>query len=263
MAILFHTHISGSAAASHDNSPLPFSEGERLVFDISWMDVINIGEGILHVKERSVLDGRNVLELNIIGRTVGWLRGLYPVNDISVSYFEIAGKRSRGVDIKISEGNYKKRKLISFDQENHKAWYKVDEDAAKEYDILPDTQDAFSSLYAMRARGGTFKVGDTVRIPVFDDRKKYEADVKVLRKEKLTLKLGMVDTVVVEPSLKSEGVFQHRGKMTVWFTDDERMTPVYMTAKVLVGSIRAELRSYEGTKIDFAPLPKPDSKKEE
>ena len=49
------------------------------------------------------------------------------------------------------------------------------------------------------------------------------------------------DLVVVEPILKSEGVFKSKGSILVWLSDDARRIPVMVKSKVPVGSISISL----------------------
>lgn len=245
-------------ASSH---PLPFSEGERLVYDISWMGITG-GEGVLEVKDTIMSRGVPAYVIEVVGRSVDWLGNLYPIEDRTFSYFDIKNRRSQKVVIKISEGSYRKLKVIGFDQENHVATYKVDDDPPEEFEIEPDTQDAFSVLYAFRTMRDEIKVGEAVSLPLFDDKKQYRLKINILRKERVSLPQGMVDTIVVEPKLKTEGVFRHRGKMTIWFTDDERLIPVIMSSKIFIGSIYATLRDYSGTEVSFIPYPEKGGEKE-
>jgi len=92
--------------------------------------------------------------------------------------------------------------------------------------------------------------------PEIDD----DIEIKVLRKERIELPMGMVDTIVVEPLLKSEGVFRSRGTMNIWFTDDENLIPVMMRSKIFIGSIYASLREHEGCEINVIPYPEPVKK---
>ncbi|MGK7345843.1 MAG: DUF3108 domain-containing protein [Candidatus Nitrospinota bacterium M3_3B_026] len=248
----------GAEGASH---PLPFSEGERLVYDISWMGIVG-GEGVLEVKETIMNRGVPVYVIEVVGRSVDWLGDLYPIEDRTFSYFDIKNRRSQKVVIKISEGSYRKLKVIDFDQESHVATYKINDDPPEEFEIEPDSQDAFSVLYAFRTMRDRIRTGEAVSLPLFDDRKKYRLKINVLRKERVELPQGMVDTIVVEPELKTEGVFRRRGKMTIWFTDDENLIPVIMSSKIFIGSIYATLRDYSGTKIDFIPYPEREREKE-
>jgi hypothetical protein len=51
---------------------------------------------------------------------------------------------------------------------------------------------------------------------------------------------------VVEPLVKEGGLFKSEGLIVVWLTDDERRMPIRVNAKVLIGSIDTELKSYTG-----------------
>lgn len=230
---------------------LPFKPGEKLVFDITWMGIKG-GEGTLEVKTEEEYKGKKVYLIGITAKSTGWVRSLYPVHDTTLSYFDIAGLFSRRVEISISENRYRKRKVIEYQQEMGKAIYQVDDDPPEEYQIDPNSQDSFSSLYALRAHRKSLNAGQTLEIPIFEDRKKYTLKVKILRKEKLKLDLGAVDTVVVRPQLLTEGIFARRGTLTVWLSDDERLTPVRMSSKVVIGSFMADLREYSGVAIPFS-----------
>ena len=49
------------------------------------------------------------------------------------------------------------------------------------------------------------------------------------------------DCVVVEPMLKSEGVFKSKGSILVWLSDDARRIPVLVKSKIPVGSVSVSL----------------------
>ena len=244
--------ISAQAKDSSNPGPLPYREGERLIYDISWFGAVG-GEGILQVKDTVMSKGVPVYLIEVIGRSTGFIRKLYPIEDHTLSHLDVAGLQSQRVEIHISEGNYKKLKIIEFDQEHQTAIYKVNDDPPEELEIDPHSLDAFSILYAFRTMRDKLAVGKSVFLPLCDDKKKYQLEIQILRRERVNLPQGMVDTIVVEPLLKSEGVFRRRGKMTVWFTDDDSMIPVMMASKIIIGSIYATLREYSGAKINFIP----------
>ena len=66
-------------------------------------------------------------------------------------------------------------------------------------------------------------------------------EVRVLRKEKLKTALGDVNTIVIRPMVKSEGVFEGKGEVNIWLTDDNRRIPVRAQTRVIVGSVTADL----------------------
>ncbi|MBI5816082.1 MAG: DUF3108 domain-containing protein [Nitrospinae bacterium] len=244
--------FSANAGAMADAAPrIPFSPGERFTYDVTWMGILG-GEASLSINDKTGSGGR-LYSIDLLARSVGWVRSLYKVDDQSSSIFDVDNMRSNGVDIRISEGNYRKRKVIEFDHAKSVARYSVDGEEPKEYKIDPATFDSFSVMYAFRAMKDKIKVGQTLEIPVFDDRKKYELKIQAVRKERIRIRQGLVDTIVVEPQLKTEGIFQRRGKMTIWFSDDNAFAPVMMKSKIIFGAFYATLRDYSGARIDIVP----------
>ncbi len=230
---------------------LPFKPGERVTYDVSWMGVIG-GEGILEVTEKIDYKGRSVFVIEVVGRSIGFVRKLYRVEDHTFSLFDIDNLCSQRMEVKIAEGGYKKIKTIEFDHVRRTATYKVDDDDPEEFEIVPGSLDSFSALYALRAMREKLKVGSSIYIPIFEDRKKYDLEVKVLRKERIRLAQGMVDTLVIKPMLKTEGVFQRRGKMTLWLSD-KSLIPVKVRSRIMIGSFIAKIRDYRGVDINFIP----------
>jgi hypothetical protein len=50
---------------------------------------------------------------------------------------------------------------------------------------------------------------------------------------------------VVEPFLRGPALFQQKGRVTVWVTDDEYRMPVLVKSKVVIGAVSAVLKSYK------------------
>lgn len=234
--------------------PLPFEPGERIAYDVSWMGIIG-GEGLLEVVSSGERAGRPVYTLHIVGRSTGWVRDLYRVEDHTFSFFDTGLLASRRVEISIEENAYRKKKVIEFDQENATASYRVDNDPPESFAIDRGSQDSFSALYRLRTLRGQMQVGRTLTIPIFEDRTRYTLEVLVARRERLNLPQGMVDTIVVEPRLKTEGIFRRRGTMTIWLSDDERLIPVQMKSRVILGSFYATIREWQGVNLTLIPYP--------
>jgi hypothetical protein len=219
------------------------------------------GSAALGAREAEGRSGSSGVTIYLEAKSVGWVRSLYRVDDTSLSFFDTSNLRSDGVDIRISEGGYKKHKKIDFDHQRGLAYYSVDGEKPQEYQIDPGTLDAFSVLFAYRAALSRVKVGETLSFPVFDDRKKYLLRIQALRKERIRAAGGYVDTIVVEPELLSEGIFQRRGKMTIWFSDDGAFAPVMMRSKVVLGSFYATVKQWSGVKITVIPPEKGEADK--
>ena len=142
----------------------------------------------------------------------------------------------------LREGKYRADRYVDFDQERHLAFADGDTMPVQEY-----VQDALSSLYYIRTLN--LQVGNSVFVENHSDKKNYSLEVKVLRREKVRVPAGEFDCLVVEPMLRASGIFKHKGKLTVWLTDDRFKIPVLMKSKVAVGSIASKLKRYTLGKI--------------
>jgi hypothetical protein len=106
-------------------------------------------------------------------------------------------------------------------------------------EIRDKTFDPLSSFYYIR----TLKpqVGRSVYVEVLDNKKLWNVEVQIIRRERVSTRLGDFDTIVIKPLLKSEGIFNRRGDMYIWLTDDDRHVPVKLQTKVALGRVTATL----------------------
>jgi len=110
-------------------------------------------------------------------------------------------------------------------------------------DILPipsGTQDAISCLYFVRS-SLPLKPGASLTMNVHHDKKNYKLEVRVEAIEMLEGRWGKAEAARVLVIMPFQGIFLNQGNIRVWFTTDERRIPVRMKAKVIIGSIVADL----------------------
>ena len=81
-----------------------------------------------------------------------------------------------------------------------------------------------------------------------DSGRIYHVPVKVLEKKKLKTILGEVATIRVEPEMFGEGrPLRGDGRLSIWFTDDERRVPVLANLKMGRGGLNIKLKSARNT----------------
>ena len=105
--------------------------------------------------------------------------------------------------------------------------------------ITGTVYDIYGSFYYVRYL--PLEVGKPVSVHVLDGKEPRAVEVRVLRRERLATVLGEVDTIVIRPMVKSQGVFEGKGSVHIWLTDDARRIPVRAQTKVTVGSVTANL----------------------
>jgi len=114
-------------------------------------------------------------------------------------------------------------------------------------DPLPTDQamDIITGFFFLRNQ--SLEVGKTVVLPLYDSNTYSPTEVTILRKERVTLSgFKDVDTLVIQPLLRTDGFFRQTGDLLVWLTDDLFKVPVKMETTVpYLGKVTAELVSSE------------------
>lgn len=215
-----------------------FGPGEYLEYEVGY-SFIKAGTATLEVRRKVNYKGYQSLELVSTARSYPALAKLYYVEDYNYSILDASGLFPWHFQKNVHEGGYQAFKAADFDQIKHKIYTPKDTlEASSDY-----VQDALSSLYYVRTIPLT--VGQSVFLEAFSDGKKFSLEVKVVKKERVTVPAGTFRTIVVEPLLKTAGIFEHQGKIKVWLTDDRLRLPVMMKSRVLIGSISAQLKVFK------------------
>jgi hypothetical protein len=68
--------------------------------------------------------------------------------------------------------------------------------------------------------------------------------IRVLRRERVRVPAGEFDTIVLEPVIKTKGIFSEKGEARTWLSDDKDRVMVKMTAKLPFGSLKMSLKSF-------------------
>ena len=226
---------SGVLAATHS---VPFSIPEKFIYELTWTG-IKAGTASLELRN----EGEQV-KIVSTAQSAPFISTFYKVDNLVEStllreslesFFQPSRYR-----LKIREGRYRRDKEVIFTHGNNKVVY-IDhlKNEKKEIDITQPVFDPLSGFYHIRTL--KLSVGQPVHLTIFDSKKVWDIEVQVLRKEKVTLPTGTVNTFVIKPMMKSEGIFSRKGEMLIWLTDDGNRIPVKMQTKVAIGSITATL----------------------
>lgn len=222
------------------SSAAAFPIPERLEFELSYSGV-TAGHAVQEVTQ-------NGSDIHIVStaRSADWLRFFFPVDDRIESYLTAGTpplylgsprlyqeKKREGKTITDRDARFDRQKLeVTLNDRRHP-------DENKTTAITKRTYDTLSSFFYFRTI--PLQVGTSYFIDIYDCNRLWNTEVKVLRREELTTSFGRFKTIVIQPLLKSEGIFARTGDMFIWLTDDERRIPVQMKSKVVVGSVTATL----------------------
>jgi hypothetical protein len=107
--------------------------------------------------------------------------------------------------------------------------------------------DDVSMLY--HARSLPLRVGDTYTVPHYFKADANPVVLTVLRRETITVPAGTFRTVVVQPTIKTSGLFGKGGQAELYFTDDADHTLVQLRSRVsVIGSLSLQLKKYTRTR---------------
>jgi hypothetical protein len=178
----------------------------------------------------------------------------FRVDDHTVARWNPASGCSLGIEKHLREGKATRDQRVVIDPATGRAEVADRKVAQKEFALQPCVLDVLSALFVARMRGVDERT--PLRLPAFDNGKNYVLEVRHLGRERLDLPepLGRkVPTLMVEPVLaEGTGLFVKEGRLKLWLTDDRHRIPVRLRAKVAIGSVSADLESYE------PPVPRPE-----
>lgn len=221
------------------SSAIPFSSGERLVFDVSWYG-LNGGTSVFEVS-KAVYNNKSVLKISSALKSNSVISMFYPVKDVVESYVDMKNLQPYSYRSRQHEGSYRSDKEIVFDREknlvtsiNHKSGGKTHVS-----ETTSGVHDPLSVVYFLRTI--SLKVGQSVNMEVHDGKKNWTVVFQGVAKEKVEVPAGTFDTIKVKTLIKFEGLFVNKGEVFIWFTDDEVMMPVMIESKIKVGTITARL----------------------
>ena len=223
-----------------DGNVFAFNVPEKLIFDLTWTGV-KAGTATLEIVKE-----KGHAKIISTARSADWLSTFYTVDDRIECILKNTQTMSfiglpENYRVKVREGSHRRDKEAIFDHANRQVTF-IDHlgNERKTFKIRENTLDPLSSFYFIRTTT-KYEVGKSIYVDIFDSKKLWNVEVQVLRKEKIKTKLGEFDTVVIKPLMKSEGIFNRKGDLYIWLTDDLRRIPVKMQSKVAVGAITATL----------------------
>ncbi len=212
-----------------------FAVGEKLTFAVQYFN-LTAGFATLSVPGYSFQSGRLCYDIVAKARSHPFFDHVFKVRDQIDSFIDTQGLFSWRYEKHLHEGGFKADSSFVYDQRHHL----LINDRQQCLTIPAATQDVLSCFYYYRTL--SLKPGDVTWIHVAaDDMKNYDLEVKVLRREKVSVLAGDFNCIVVEPFLKFNGVFQQKGRVLIWLTDDQRHLPVLIESKIVIGSINIVL----------------------
>ena len=235
--------MSGSVSWAEGNdvsSARFFHAGEQLTYEISWMN-ITAGTAVMAVRDAGMDGERPVAKLVTTAQSSPFVTKFFPVDNRVESIVDPATLLPEHLNFRRREGKKKEDFEYTFHQKEGRVTV-VKGGTTETLEMPPGTQDVISCLYYARSTL-SFQPGSSLTMNVYHDKKNRKLDVQVEEIETVSGSWGEVETVRVLVIMPFQGLFLNQGNIRVWFTNDDRRIPVRMKAKVIIGSIVADLVS--------------------
>ncbi len=223
-----------------------YSGKENLVYDVSWTGGLKIGELQLQIIALPGEGDEYEIRATVTTKNAA-IDLIYPIKDLHVTRVRGPKRLPYHYEIWQKEGyKYRAHRVIEFNQETGEITYTKNNKLEGLFKVDGETNNEFSSFFNSRLMD--FPIGGGFIVPTFADKKRVEVVVNAIatRRFEETL-IGPVTTVEIMPVMTFKGLYDKKGDTVIWYTNDECRVPVKINSKILIGSLTAELTTYDNS----------------
>ena len=230
-----------------------FQKGEHLMYKAAY-GMFTVGRGSLKIQNNSIeMHGRPTYQVDVIGKTSGFVDFVASVNDHWKSYVDTTTLVTYMAMRNLKEGGYRKIDITEFFHQDSLIKVKdMDFDKgtfgeAQEFKMEGVTRGMISGFLHMRTLDFTRLLkGDTITLKSFLDDTFYDLQVVFYKREILDTKAGSFKSVVFRPVMPDNSIFEGEDAILAWFSDDENKIPLKVEAKMFIGHAGIELTEFSG-----------------
>ena len=232
--------LSAPPTMPQQRMEVPWRVGERAEYDVRFSSA-KVGTGSMEVMGIVPIRGRDAwhTQFRLQGGTF-----FFKVNDLFESWSDVTNFTTLRYHSDQDEGPNDREKRYEifpdrgiFIEETGKGEW-----ATKEQPSVREPLDDGSFLYFIRTV--PLEVGQTYSFDRYFRPDRNPVTIKVLRKERVKVPAGEFDAIVIQPIIKTKGIFSQEGEAQVWLSDDRSRIMLQMKSKMKIGSINLYLKSY-------------------
>ena len=223
---------TAEATPSAFESSLPFAVGERISYDVEWLNLGKIGKVNLAIQRRGSLDNRIVFEMVGELSTIGSARSIVNLDDTFKSYVHVDSLVPVRTETTILEGQRRKQIVAIYKDDS------VRLDNGTHFDVKPRTLDLVSLFYAVRA--SQLSVGANQTFHFIDANHRLRAlTIKVAKQESINTALGPRDTLQLDITNQENNQLMAQA----WVSNDAKHLPLYIVTRLAFGEIRLQIKN--------------------
>lgn len=216
---------------------VPFAVGELLEYNVNF-GPIRAGSGSMEVRGIETVRGKEAYH------TVFQVKGgipFYRVHDVFESWFDTSSLSSLKFIQDQDEGPKERERHYEIFPELAQYRELVKGEGEMQPSVSQPLDDG-SFLYFIRTV--PLVVGRTYEFQRYFRPDRNPVTIRVLRKEKVSVPAGTFDAIVIQPIIKTSGIFSENGRAEIWLSDDDRHIMLQMKSKLSFGSLNLYLKSY-------------------
>jgi hypothetical protein len=223
------------AGAPSTMAPVPFASGERLEYDVKF-GFLHVGSGSMQVAGIDSVRGHAAWHtlFHVSGGTL-----FFKVNDRLESWIDVTNLVSLRHWQELSEGRRNRERRFEIMPDSGV----VREEGKPETPTVAAPLDDGAFLYFVRTI--PLEVGKTYEFDRYFRPDRNPVTIRVLRKERIRVPAGEFDAIVLQPIIKTTGIFSEGGRAEIWLSDDANRLMLQMKSKLPFGSLNLYLTSYQ------------------
>jgi hypothetical protein len=248
----------GSRASAQQATPpesthtrVPFGVGELLEYDIRFSGKptlgreLHVGNGSMEVLPMDTVRGHDTW--HTMFRLSGGIP-FYRVNDKYEAWADAQSLMSLRFFQDIDEGSYEPKRHYEIFPDRREF---VENDKPPQESVDHPVDDGFLLYYL---RTVPLRVGLDTTINNYFKADRNPIRIKVVRREKIKVPAGEFNAIVIEPTIKTTGIFKEGGQANIWLSDDDNRIMLQLKSKVNFGSLNVYLKSYRPSPTTNVPL---------
>ena len=226
---------NAATPASNRRAEVPFAINERVEYDVRFGS-LDVGDAAMQVNGVETLRGREAYHtvFRVSGGTL-----FFKVNDRYESWIDTRSLVSLRHVQQIDEGNYERER--TFEIYPDRGVYR--ENDKPEQKTVAEPLDDGSFFYFVRTI--PLEVGKTYEFNRYFKPDRNPVTIKVVRRERVKVPAGTYNAVVIQPIIKTKGIFGEGGRAEIWLADDSTRAMLQMKSDLKFGSLNLYLKRLE------------------
>jgi hypothetical protein len=219
---------------------LPFGVGERASYRVSYNIVGRVGTGTMNILGVDTIRGRPAFH------ALFTLRGRFlfaSVNNRFDSWLDVGHVYSHRFEQNTHEINFRRRRTREFFPAELR-WTGHTNDRP-ETGTLPTAEPLDDTAFLYYLRTMDLEVGREYQLDRYWNPDGNPVRVRVLRRETIRVPAGTFDTFVLQPIIRTSGMFSEGGEAEVYFAANGSRQLVMLRARVSFGTLQLQLEEFE------------------